>query len=109
MRRGNLAAIILQNITHRALQHAGTAASVRVESRGMLAQLAAKSAGFDANHAHRIIAEKRMKQSDRIRSPADAGNQTIRQPLLLLEDLDPGFGADHSLKIAHHRWIGMWA
>src|SRR5438270_13625043 len=49
MGRGNLSALILQDITHRALQNPGTAAPVGIESGRMLAQLAAKSAGFDPN------------------------------------------------------------
>ena len=52
MRRGDLAALILQDITHRALQNPGVTAAVRVEPCGMLAQTTAESTGFDADHSH---------------------------------------------------------
>ena len=107
MRRGNLAALILQDITHRALQNPGTTTAVCIESGRMLAQATATPAGFDADHSHRLIAQERMKQSDRIRSAADAGNQTIRQTVLLFQDLRPRFPPDHALKIAHHQRIRM--
>jgi hypothetical protein len=41
MRRRDLTTLILQHVTHRTLQHAGTAAAVCVESRGVLTQFAA--------------------------------------------------------------------
>src|SRR5437763_438653 len=102
MGRGDLTTIILQDITHRALQHSRSAAAVGIESRRVLAQLAATSARFDADHSHGIIAQARMKQSNRIRSTADAGNQASRQTSLFLKNLRARFSPDDALKIAHH-------
>src|SRR6185295_15039404 len=72
----------------------------------MLSQLAASSSGFHPNHSN-IIVEKRMKQSDRIRSATDASDQTIRQAVLLLKNLRPGLAPNDTLKVTHHPWIRM--
>ena len=50
-----------------------------------------------------------MEQADGVRAAADAGDQQIGQPLLALQQLRARLLADHGLKIAHHRRIGMRA
>ena len=58
---------------------------------------------------HRGVFEERIEQADGVRAAAHAGDQQIRQPLLLLQDLPPRFVADDALEIPHHQRIGMRA
>src|ERR1044072_856717 len=103
MRGCDLAAFVLQNVTHRALQDSGPAAAVRIESGRVLAQLFPPTAGLNADHLDQFISQKRVKQSDRIRSTADARYQTIRQTIFFADDLSTRFAANDALKIAHHQ------
>ena len=48
-----------------------------------------------------------MEQADGVAPAADAGNQQIRQPAFLFQDLTPRFLADDTLKIPHHHWVRM--
>ena len=48
-----------------------------------------------------------MEQADRVRSAADAGDETVGQAAFRLLHLHARLVADHALKIAHHRRIGM--
>jgi hypothetical protein len=73
----------------------------------MFAKLAAAAAGFDANHFHRGIAQKLMKESDGVRTAADAGEKMRGEAFFCGEDLFTGFAADDGLKIADHGGIGM--
>src|SRR5207237_542342 len=104
----NLAAIVLQNIAHRALQHSRPPTSTRVKASSVLAQLVACATSFDADHLDRSVVEKRMKQSDRIRSATNTRDQNIRQATFLYQDLSACFAPDHALKVAHHQRIRMW-
>ena len=67
------------------------------------------SAAFDADHPHILVVQECVKQSDRIAPAADAGDQRVRQPFLLLQNLPPRLASDHALKIAHHHRIRMRA
>ena len=58
MRRRNLSALVLQDVAHRALQNSRPTAARDIESRRVLAELAAHPTGLDANHAHLFIVEK---------------------------------------------------
>src|SRR5881628_1704533 len=81
MGRRYLATIILEHVTHCALQDARTAPAIRIESRGVVTQIVAASSSFNSNHAHCFITQKQVKQSDGIRSAADAGNQASGFPV----------------------------
>ena len=50
-----------------------------------------------------------MEHADGIGAAADAGDHQIGQPAFALQHLGAGLVADHGLKIAHHRGIGMRA
>jgi len=63
MGRRNLSVVILQHVAHGALQDTGPPAAILFKPGGVLAQFAARPAGFDANHAHRLVCQEWMKQS----------------------------------------------
>src|SRR6266581_1807031 len=107
MGRRDLSMFVLQDVTHRPLQNSGAPATGRVETGGMLTQLISKTAGFNSDHAHRFVSQKRMKHADGIRAAADTGNQTSRQATLLFQDLFTGFASDDPLEIADHQRIWM--
>ena len=50
-----------------------------------------------------------MKEADRVRAAADAGDQAVGQATLGLQHLRPRLLADHALEVAHHGRIGMRA
>src|SRR5947209_19883256 len=102
MRRGDLPALVLQDVAHRALQDAGTAAAALVEARGVLAELRARASGFDADHAYAFVREERMKEADGVRAAADAGDERVGQASFLFENLRARLAADDALEVAHH-------
>src|ERR1051325_9799485 len=101
MCRRHLTVRVLQHIAHRSLQHSRTPAAARIKARRVLAQLVSRAAGFDADHLHRRIAEKWMKQPDRVRAAADTRNQSIRKTAFAFENLRTRLASDHALKVAH--------
>src|ERR1700722_16073505 len=110
MRGGDLAVFGLQNVRVGALQDSGACAGetlMRRKARGVLAKLAATPASFDADHFHRGIAEKLVKEADGIRTAANAREKMRRQTFLSGENLFSGFAADDRLKIADHGGIRM--
>jgi len=62
-----------------------------------------------ANHRDGLIFKERIEEADRVGAAADAGHQEVRQPPLLLQNLPPGFVADHPLEIPDHQRIGVRA
>ncbi len=99
MSKLHLAKFVLQQVGARALQDPQRAA---LKTGGVFAGFDAFSACFHPDHPDRFILEKGIKQSHRIRTAADAGNEQVRQSLFLLLDLPACFIADPPLKIAHH-------
>ena len=93
----NLAVGRLQHVGVGSLQHAGLRARESCgcgEARGVFAQSCAAAAGFDANHFHARIAEKRVEEADRVRSAAHAGKKIIGQA---------AFGAQNLLRALPRR------
>jgi len=68
----DLPILVLQNKRARALQHAQSAA---LEPRGVFAVDNALAAGLNAGHRHRLVTKERIKQADRIRAAANAGDE----------------------------------
>ena len=64
MGRGDLPALILQDIAQCALQNAGPPAAFLIEARGVLSELRARASGLDANHAYAFVFKERMEQAD---------------------------------------------
>jgi hypothetical protein len=95
---------VLHQVGPVAMQHAGLAVAQRC---GMPAGFQAVAAGLDAIHGHAGIVEERIEQADGIGSPADTGNQCIRQPPGHLQCLLARLAADDGLEVAHHGGIGM--
>src|SRR5712692_7080939 len=79
------------------------------QAGGVFAKFAAAATGFDADHLYISVAEKLIKETDGIRTAANAGEKMRGDAFFGGEDLLAGFAADHGLKIAHHRGIGMRA
>src|ERR1043166_4806112 len=109
MRRRHLPVLVLQDVTHRALQHAGTPATARVESARVLAQLVAAPTSLDADHPPHLILQERVKQADRIRTTADTRDERVRQTAFGFENLFARLAADDALKLAHHQRVWMWS
>jgi len=79
------------------------------EASGVFAEFTTAAARFDADHLYVGIAEEIVKEADGIRTAANAGEKMRGQAFFGGEDLLAGFAADHGLKIADHRGIGMRA
>src|SRR5712692_8906674 len=112
VRRGDLAIFGLQNVRVGALQNAGARSKESLcggEARGVLAELTTTAAGFDSHHPYGSVGEKLVEEADGVRAAADASEKMRGQALFCDEDLLTRFAADHGLKIAHHRGIGMCA
>src|SRR5882762_10214371 len=112
MRRGDLAVFVLQNVGIGALENTGARAGealMRGEARGVFAELAAASAGVDADHFHFHVAKKLVEEADGVRTAANTGEKMRGEALLRSEDLFAGFAADDGLKIANHRRVRMRA
>src|SRR5436190_16383392 len=106
MGRCDLAVSVLEQIAFRSLKYAD--GSVVHKTRSVFAKVVSKTAGFHSDHSN-IVFHEFMKQPDRIRPAADAGDQNIRQSAFFFQDLFTSFFADDALKIPHHQWIRMWA
>src|SRR6267142_9707 len=112
MRGGDLAIFVLQDVSVGALENAGACtgeALVCGEARGVFAELAAASTGFDANHFHFRIAKEFVEEADGVRTAANASEEMGRQALFGGEDLFAGLAANDGLKIANHRRVRMRA
>src|SRR5215469_3552462 len=80
-----------------------------LKTRRMFATANSSSAGFDPDHSHVSILQKRMKQTDSITAASHAGDEQIWKAFFALENLAARLNADDALKIAHHHGIGMRA
>ena len=79
------------------------------EARRVIAGPGPTPARLDPHHAHRLVVEEREEEADRVRSPADARHEHVREPAFLLQHLGPRLAADHRLEVAHHHRIGVRA
>src|SRR6202158_3567948 len=106
MRFLNLAVSILQQHRIAPMQYPWPA----VHQRGrILAQSRASAAGLDTDDVDAAIAEKGVKQADRIGTAADAGEERIGQRTGALEDLRTCLASDDRLQLANDVRIGMAA
>ena len=64
VRRGDLPALVLEDVAECALKHAGAAPAFRHEARRVFAQTAAAPAGLDADHADGGVREEGVEESD---------------------------------------------
>ena len=64
MRRGYLPVLVLEDVTERALQHAGTTAARAFETRGVLSEFFAHASRFDSDHSDARVSEERVEQPD---------------------------------------------
>src|SRR4030095_16213055 len=101
-----LPVLILKHITPSPLQHPRFASA---ETCGVLAKRVASTTGFDPDHSHALIGYEIAKQANRVAAAADTGDQQIGNASFNLENLLSSLAAEHSLKIAHHCRVRVWA
>src|SRR5687767_3193290 len=89
---------VLQKIGAVAMQNAGCASTHR---GAMLDAIEAAAAGLDADDLYAAVVEERVKKADGVRAAADGGDDGVRQPAFLFEDLGARLNADHRLEVAH--------
>src|SRR5258708_26951770 len=110
MGRGDLAVFVMQNVSVSSLQDAGPRSGktlMRGKPSRVFTEFAAAASGFDADHLHIRVTEKIVKKTDGIRPSANACKEMRGQSLFGGKDLLARFAANHRLKIANHRGIGM--
>src|SRR6478609_6772980 len=73
----------------------------------MVAKLLATAAGFYAHQFHFFVFDELMEYTNRVRSPAYAGDDLRGQFTFQLEDLRAGLASDHGMEVAHHGGIRM--
>src|SRR5882724_8229849 len=106
----NLTKLVLQDIRHCSLQHADASAATSFaafKARCVLADGIATTAGFHSNQPHAFVRQERMKQSDRIRTAADTGDERNRYFAGLFQDLGARFATNDALKFPDHERIRM--
>src|SRR5207302_3132434 len=74
---------------------------------GVLTQLRAAAARFDADHLDLFVSDEVIKQTDGIASSANARNEYVGQPSFFLQNLSSHLTTDHGLKITDHERIRM--
>src|SRR5215469_16710581 len=97
MRRGDLPVFILQNVSVRALKHAGPRSRETLacrKARSVLSKLAPAATRLDANHLDARIAQKLVEQPNGIRAASNASNQMGRQASLRRQNLLARFTAN---------------
>ena len=100
---GGLAVVVLQDVGERAVQNAGLAGG---QAGGVLAEvLVPRPPASTPIEFHRGIVDERGEDAGRIAAAADAGDDIIRQPAVLVaRHCSRVFPADDRLEIAHdHR------
>ena len=113
MRRGHLAVLVLQDVTHCPLQDVAGSTARRVGLN--LAACSPEGVAFARRLRHRSfccgwIIQERMKWSDRVGSTTDTARSVDpgdpTSPPKLQESVR-GFSPDDTLEIAHHKRIRM--
>src|SRR5690606_15864748 len=83
----NLAVFVLQQLGAVAVQRAGPPTT---DGGAMLEAIVdAAARRFDADQAHALVCNERMKQPDRVGAAADAGHDGVRQTAFALQNLRP--------------------
>src|SRR5438445_1100751 len=103
MRGEHLALGALQQVAHRAVEHARAS---RAQGRGVLPRREPQPSGFDANERDPRVVLERMEQSDRVAAAPDARHDRVRQAAFDRLHLLPRFATDHRLEIPHERGYG---
>ena len=73
----------------------------------MLAAVEPLARRLDPDQLDPFVIDEIGENADRVRSPADAGDDRVGKPALNLENLLAGFLADDPLKLAHHQREGV--
>src|SRR5579862_1379516 len=73
----------------------------------MQPEFGAATAGLDTDQSYALVIDKRMKHPDGIAASADAGEDRIREPVLVFQNLPARLLADDAMEIANHHGIGM--
>ena len=73
----------------------------------VLAQRLAAASGFDPDEFNFFVFDEIVEDSYRVRSSADAGDDSLRKFAFGFENLRAGFASDDAMEVAHHGWIGM--
>ena len=102
VRRAYLPVGILQQITHRPVQHPRAPGG---KGGGMFAGVQTLAPRLQAHEAHGGIGDKGMERAHRVAAAADAGQDIIGQPPLRRQDLRPRLAPDDALEIPHHRRV----
>src|SRR3990172_8771801 len=106
MRFDDLPIFRLQQMHATSMQYTGTPDTKRCRMASGFQSVAGR---FDTVHSDRVIVDKRIKQTDGVRSTTDASDHGVRQSAFEFHDLPAHFTPDHRLKIAHDARIGMRA
>ena len=99
----DLAVPVLHQVGAVAVQHPGLAGT---EGCGVAAGLEPLARRLDAVDGD-VVLQEGVEQADGVGAAPDAGHKGVRQPARLPQDLLPGLAADHGLKVAHHRRVGV--
>ena len=102
VRRVHLTVFVLQEIAHRAVQHAGLSLGERCGVLGCVQSVAGR---FDADEFDVLVGDKRVENPDRVRPAAHARDHGSRQCAGTLEHLRARLVTDDRLKISHHSRI----
>ena len=100
VRLDGLAVVVLQQVAHRAVQHAGRRR--RANRRRVPAGLDALAAGLDADEAHAASSMKRWKMPIALEPPPTQAMTASGQPAGELEHLRAGLLADDLVEVADH-------
>ena len=100
-----LAVLVLEYEGSHAMQHADFPSRDR---RGMASALDALAAGLEAVQRHVGVGNEIGEDAQRIGTTANASCHRIGQSAVTIQQLGPGLGADHPLKLAHQHREGMW-
>jgi len=110
MRRGDLAVFVLQNVSVGALEGRQGALQKNLDARrgeAACSPSSPRAARFDADLFYVGIRGGNYKRGRWNSNAADAGEKMRGQALFRRRGFAHGFAADHALKIANHRGIGM--
>lgn len=95
----DLAVVVCEQPGFRALQDTEFAT---LETRSVSLRNDSIAARLDTDHAHMLVTEKRMEQTDRIRSAAHTCNQKIRQASFAFQNLLASLDTDHPMEISNN-------
>ena len=104
MRLLNLAVLVLEEETHRTVQHTSTPFR---HGRGMAPRLDPIACSFNPDQAHIRTGHKLMEQAHGVGTTPNTGQQDIRQAPEGFTALLARFFADHRMEIPNQHGIGM--